>query len=80
MSGSSGRLEIQDPRFGGYGNVPIGAETGRTMNRFMLMSRLGLAEPLVRLERRVERWNRQAAQRPPVQRSVTSVRPAKRAA
>lgn len=34
------------------------------MLRFMLMSRLGLAEPLVRLARAVERSNRRAALRP----------------
>jgi len=34
------------------------------MLRFTLMSRLGLAEHLVRLERRVERSNRAAARRP----------------
>jgi hypothetical protein len=34
------------------------------MLRFTLMSRLGLAEPLVRLARSVERSNRRAAQRP----------------
>ena len=34
------------------------------MVRFTLMSRLGLAEPLVRLARSVEQSNRRAAQRP----------------
>ncbi len=34
------------------------------MLRFNLMSRLGLAEPLVRLARAVESSNRRAAQRP----------------
>jgi hypothetical protein len=34
------------------------------MLRFALMSRLGLAEPLVRFARAVENSNRRAAQRP----------------
>jgi hypothetical protein len=34
------------------------------MLRFTIMSRLGLAEPLVRLARSVENSNRRAAQRP----------------
>ena len=34
------------------------------MLRFALMSRLGLAEPLVRLARAVERSNRRAARKP----------------
>ena len=34
------------------------------MLRFTIMSRLGLAEPLVRLARSVEQSNRRAAQRP----------------
>ena len=34
------------------------------MLRFTLMSRLGLAEPLVRLARSVESSNRRAAQKP----------------
>jgi len=34
------------------------------MLRFTIMSRLGLAEPLVRLARSVESSNRRAAQRP----------------
>ena len=34
------------------------------MLRFTLMSRLGLAEPLVRLARAVESSNRRAAQKP----------------
>ena len=34
------------------------------MLRFALMSRVGLAEPLVRLARSVESSNRRAAQRP----------------
>jgi hypothetical protein len=41
------------------------------MLRFTIMSRLGLAEPLVRLARSVERSNRRAAQRP-----VSAPRPA----
>jgi hypothetical protein len=34
------------------------------MLRFTLMSRLGLAEPLVRLAREIERSNRRVARRP----------------
>ena len=34
-----------------------------TMLRFKLMSRLGLAEPLIRLARSVERSNRRAARK-----------------
>ncbi len=34
------------------------------MLRFTIMSRLGLAEPLVRLARSVEQSNRRAAQKP----------------
>jgi hypothetical protein len=41
------------------------------MTRFTLMSRLGLAEPLVRLARTVENSNRASAARA----SVTPVRP-----
>ena len=36
------------------------------MLRFTIMSRLGLAEPLVRLARSVESSNRRAAQKPVV--------------
>lgn len=36
---------------------------GAPMTRFTIMSRLGLAEPLVRLARRVEASNRAAAAR-----------------
>ena len=36
------------------------------MLRFTIMSRLGLAEPLVRLARSVENSNRRAAQKPVV--------------
>lgn len=42
------------------------------MLRFALMSRLGLAEPLVRLARSIESSNRRAAQRS----AATQVRPA----
>ena len=34
------------------------AENRFTMLRYTIMSRLGLAEPLVRLQRRIERSNR----------------------
>ena len=40
------------------------AEDGSRMVRFTLMSRLGLAEPLVRLARSVEQSNRRAAKKP----------------
>ena len=39
------------------------AENKRTMVRFHLMSRLGLLEPLVRLQRRLDASNRRALAR-----------------
>ena len=45
------------------------------MLRFTLMSRLGLAEPLVRLARSVESSNRSAAQKPgPVEAPLASLK------
>ena len=45
------------------------------MRRFKLMSRLGLAEPLVRLARSVERSNRRAASKQIVNHSDLVARP-----
>jgi len=39
------------------------AENRFTMIRYTIMSRLGLVEPLVRLQRRIERSNRSALER-----------------
>ena len=46
------------------------AENTYTMVRFTIMSRLGLAEPLVRLQRRIERSNRNALQQRRAARSL----------
>ena len=46
-----------------------------TMLRFKLMSRLGLAEPLIRLARSVERSNRRAASKQVVSNSDLVARP-----
>ncbi len=46
------------------------AENKSTMIRYTIMSRLGLVEPLVRLQRRIERSNRNALQQRHAARSL----------